>query len=462
LQKVKELLNKYSANQKPFVFVKTYGCQQNVSDSERIKGIFISMGCILTNIKEKADVIVFNTCAIRENAEHRVFGNLGQLKNLKNRNPNLLIIVCGCMTEQEHIGEKIRSIFPFVEVIFGTNFIGNLKDFIFESLRKRSLNLKKSIAENYNNLKLRRDCLSEEIPRQRDNKITAFVPIMYGCDNFCTYCIVPYVRGREVSRSIESIKKEVENLVNLGYKEIILLGQNVNSYGKDLGSSFTEVLREVTKIDGDFWVRFMTSHPKNITKDMIDEIASNEKICKSLHLPFQSGCDKVLYDMNRKYTRKEYLAIIDYAKLKIPDILFTSDVIVGFPSEIYDDFKETLSLVKTVKFSSLFTFIYSKRKGTLAYNMKDNVSCEEKAKWFSELLKLQRSISASIYSSFVDRNLKVLVKESRNKKNFGFAKTNGDLVVNLENYKEEFKGKFCIAKIIGFKERVLRGIVTSF
>lgn len=384
--------------------VRTYGCQQNVADSERIKGILSAMGCDFTENDDEADIIIFNTCAVREHAEDRVFGNVGQLKALKRQHPNLLIALCGCMMEQEHIAEKIYKSFPFVGLVFGTHALHKLPQMMYETVTTG----KRIIERGYDDGKIH-----EGIPLRRDGTFKGWLPIMYGCDNFCTYCIVPYVRGRERSRTPDIILSEAKEMVDSGFKEITLLGQNVNSYGKkglDVKTDFPSLLRSVAELDGDFWIRFMTSHPKDASKDMIDAIAENEKLCRHLHLPFQSGSDRILKLMNRHYDRAKYLEIVEYAKKKIPNLALTSDIIVGFPGETYDDFKQTLELVKEVEFASLFTFIYSPRVGTPAAKMDDPISHKQKTEWFAELLEVQEKISAKRCASMVGNTYRVLVE----------------------------------------------------
>ncbi|MDR0404654.1 MAG: tRNA (N6-isopentenyl adenosine(37)-C2)-methylthiotransferase MiaB [Oscillospiraceae bacterium] len=447
---IKKIINK----QKPLAFVGTYGCQQNVSDSEKIKALLLRMGYSFTKEKKDADLIVFNTCAVRESAELRVLGSIGVLKTLKKRNPKLVIAVCGCMTEQNHIKKKIVDTFPFVDIVIGTNSIFSLKNLIIESSTK---NHKKTINSVLQKISTRET--DENLSKYREDQTSAFVPIMHGCNNFCSYCIVPYVRGRESSRDPRAIKKEIEDLVENGCKCITLLGQNVNSYGKNLDHpiDFTELLRSITEISGDYWIRFMTSHPKDITKELIDEIAVNDKICKHIHLPFQSGSNRILKKMNRHYTREKYIKIAEYAKEKIPYLSLTSDVIVGFPSETYEDFKRTLSLVKSIRFSSLFTFIYSKRKGTPAADIEDPILHQEKLKWFEELLKIQKDISGEFCSKFVGKTEKILLKEDCQKA-LRIAKTNQNITVHLHNLQERnIPNGFFEAKLTGHKGQTLIG-----
>lgn len=442
------LLQRFNFNI-PKAFVKTYGCQQNVYDSEKIKGLLHKMGCNFVQTCEEADIIVFNTCAVRKNAEDRVFGNVGALKTLKKKNPHMIIALCGCMTEQEHIVNKIKETFPFVDLVFGTNYIRRFPDFIYEFLTHEKHLFKTKIDD---------DLLCEGLPIKRENKFKAFLPIMYGCDNFCSYCIVPYVRGREKSRASIAILNEFSQLVERGYKDITLLGQNVNSYGKHLDEdiNFAQLLKRLDSIPGDYWIRFMTSHPKDATRDLIDVMAEGEHICHHLHLPVQSGSNRILNLMNRRYTREKYLEIVYYLKEKIPDISITSDIIVGFPGETYDDFCETLSLVKEVEFSSLFTFIYSKREGTPAAEMEDSIPYEEKSAWFKELLELQNSLTGKICKRHIGKIVKVLVEgRSTNKKSLT-ARTQGNIIVDLSG-SNELIGKFVKVKITDVQGCFLKG-----
>lgn len=404
IELLSDILPLRARGDKPKAHVRTYGCQQNVADSERIKGILSSMGCDFTENDDEADIIIFNTCAVREHAEDRVFGNVGQLKALKRQHPNLLVALCGCMMEQEHIAEKIYKSFPFVGLVFGTHALHKLPQMMYETVTTG----RRVIERGYDDGKIH-----EGIPLRRDGTFKGWLPIMYGCDNFCTYCIVPHVRGRERSRTPDIILSEAKEMVNAGFKEITLLGQNVNSYGKkglDVKTDFPSLLRSVAEIDGDFWVRFMTSHPKDASKEMIDVIAENEKLCRHLHLPFQSGSDRILQRMNRHYDRAKYLEIVEYAKKKIPNLALTSDIIVGFPGETYEDFKQTLDLIREVEFASLFTFIYSPRVGTPAAKMDDPIPHRQKTEWFAELLEVQEKISAKRCASMVGNTYRVLVE----------------------------------------------------
>lgn len=402
-KRVKEILPRIYGGV-PKACINTYGCQQNVSDSERIKGILVSMGYELCEEAEEADFVLFNTCAVRAHAEDRVFGNIGAVKQIKKEKSNMLIAVSGCMAQQQIIADKVRTSYPYVDILFGTHAMHRLPEFIYKRLTGSGRIFE--ISEDNNDI-------VEGIPIHRDQTLKGWLPIMHGCNNFCTYCIVPYVRGREVSREKKDILAEAREMVEAGFKEIMLLGQNVNSYGKGLREevTFAELLREINAIEGDFRIRFMTSHPKDCTIELLDAIADCEKVERHLHLPFQSGSDRVLKEMNRRYNSEDYLNLIREAKKRIDGVTFTSDIIVGFPGETYDDFKETLRVVKEVEFASLFTFIYSARQGTPAASMPDPISREEKGKWFSELLKVQEDISKRNNEALVGKTFRVLCDE---------------------------------------------------
>lgn len=386
-EKVHTVLCARFGDKTPKAFVHTYGCQGNVADSEHIKGMLVEMGYELCNAPEEADIIIYNTCAIREHAEDRVFGNVGALKRLKSENPNLIIALCGCMVQQPHITEKLKESYPFVSLIFGTHVLHRLPELLSKILcsGKRVFCIDDSDG-----------VIAEGMPNSRDSGENAWLPIMYGCNNFCTYCIVPYVRGRERSRDPETVLFEAKQLINQGYKKLTLLGQNVNSYGKDseIGVDFSELLKRIDAIEGDFTFDFMTSHPRDCSERLIDTLASSKHFCGHLHLPVQSGNDRILKEMNRHYTRERYLELVHYAKEKMPDIDLTTDIIVGFPGETYEEFLDTVSLVKEVEYGSMFTFIFSPRNGTRAASMPDPVPKAEKSRWFSELLKVQEEIAA--------------------------------------------------------------------
>lgn len=386
----------------PLAYVRSFGCQLNVSDGEKIKGLLRKMGYGFTEDESEADLIILNTCAVRENAEDRVFGIVGSMKKLKELKPSLIIGITGCMTAQSHVAEKIRQSYPQVDFVLGTSAISGLPKLLLGCLNGERFAV--DISEY--------DDFSEEAEQVRESSCKASVPIMFGCNNFCTYCIVPYVRGRERSRRPEDIISEVAGLVRSGYKEIMLLGQNVNSYGKksSSGVDFPELLRRLNALDGDFRIRFMTSHPKDCTKELLDTMASCEKVARHLHLPFQSGSDRVLREMNRGYTAEQYIALTDYAKKVMPDISLTSDIIVGFPGETYEEFLQTLELIRRVEFTSLFTFIYSPREGTKAQKMPDPVPAPEKSAWFSQLLKTQEEIASRRSAAMVGKTYTVLIE----------------------------------------------------
>lgn len=362
-------------------FITTYGCQLNVHESEKLAGVLQKRGFLPADKLEDADIIVFNTCAIREGAEDRVFGNVGALKKLKKEHKEKIIAVCGCMTQQKAKAEKLYQVFPFIDIIFGTSNLHKFEEFL-DKKTKRLL----AYDEDFN-------LEGENMPFYRTSGENAWVNIMQGCNNFCTYCIVPHVRGRERSRPHEDILKEVKEAVNSGYKLITLLGQNVNSYGKDCGEiSFAELLTKVASIDGDFKIAFMTSHPKDLTSEVIDVVANNKKLLKEIHLPVQSGSNSVLERMNRKYTVEKYLSIIEEIKTKIPDVRITTDIIVGFPGETEEDFEKTCSLIRKVKYDGIFAFMFSVREGTVAEKMNDQVPFEIKNRRVNKILELEKEI----------------------------------------------------------------------
>lgn len=444
-----ELMSIRKRGDVPLAFVRTYGCQQNVADSERIKALLELAGFSFTDKPDDADFILFNTCAVREHAEDRVFGNVGALKNIKRKHPSVLIALCGCMVEQEHVANRIKQSFPFVGLVFGTNCLHEFPKLLYNSLQYGD----KTFLRGYTD-----DNVYEGIPVRHDGKFKGFLPIMYGCDNFCSYCIVPHVRGREKSRKPIDVINEAKTMIEAGYKDICLLGQNVNSYGKGLDekTDFAALLRELDKIDGDYWLRFMTSHPKDCSKELIDTIAQSKHISCHLHLPFQSGSDRILKLMNRRYTREKYLDIVNYAKERIPNLSLTSDIIVGFPGETYEDFSQTLSLVREVGFTSLFTFIYSRRKGTPAAQMPDVVTDDEKSKWFQELLSVQEEIAAQRCASMVGKTEKVLVEEKSNKEGILCGRTSGNIIVEFAA-DESIIGTFQNIKITKARNWILNG-----
>lgn len=386
----------------PLAYVHSYGCQGNVSDGEKLKGMLADMGYGFCDQAEQADLVLFNTCAIRENAEDRIFGNVGALKRWKAQSPKHKLLLCGCMMQQPHIVEKLKQSYPYVDLIFGTHVIHQLPELLLSVLQQHKRVFYTPESDGV---------IAEGLPIRRDGTLKAWVPIMYGCNNFCTYCIVPYVKGRERSRQPEAILAEVRQLVEQGYKEITLLGQNVNSYGKTLEHpiSFAQLLTQIDAIPGDFRIRFMTSHPKDATKELFDVMANSQKICHHLHLPVQCGSDRILQAMNRRYTVKQYLGLIDYARSVMPDISFTTDIIVGFPGETLEDFQGTMELLKKVRYDSLFSFIYSKRVGTKAASMPDDTPHSVKSDRLQQLLALQRTIGEEVLSEYVGKTLRILV-----------------------------------------------------
>ena len=449
MQLTAEIMEIRKRGEKPLAFIRTYGCQQNVADSEKIKGMLAKSGFDFTDTPDDADFILFNTCAVREHAEDRVFGNVGALKNLKRRHPQILIALCGCMMEEEHVANRIYNSFPFVGLVFGTHSLHHFPELLYRSLVDG-----KRVFERGNDDKM----IYEGFPVRRDGTFKGWLPIMYGCNNFCTYCIVPYVRGRERSRERDVILSEARDMISSGFKDITLLGQNVNSYGKTLQApvTFAELIREIDSIDGDYWLRFMTSHPKDCSKELIDAIAGGTHISKHLHLPFQSGSDRILKAMNRHYDRKKYLETINYAKERIDGVSLTSDIIVGFPGETYEDFKQTLSLIREVEFTSLFTFIFSPRKGTPAEKYDDPIPAEEKSKWFQELLDVQEEIAAKRCSAMVGQTERVLIESVKEKTGELNARTSGNIIVELEG-SPDLIGTFQNVKITQARNWILKG-----
>lgn len=450
---IKELLPKIFGKKKAFfAFVKTYGCQQNFADSEKICGILKDAGFGFTKDESKADLIVFNTCAIREHAENRFIGNLGNVKRLKNKNKNLVTVVCGCISQKAEIFEKIKNTFPFVNLVLGTDYFG-----VFPELLYKVLTTKETVYFN----QLGNSSICENVPVERVNRIKASVPIMYGCDNFCSYCVVPYVRGRERSRKSEKILIEVENLIKKGYREITLLGQNVNSYGKGLIEkiNFTGLLKKIDEIPGKYWVRFMTSHPKDITKELVDFIANSKHISQYIHLPVQSGNNRILKNMNRKYTREQYLEMVNYIKSRIPGVCLSTDIIVGFPGETEQEFLETVDLVKEVKYFLIYNFVFSKREGTVAAKIPDPVLYEEKVKRLNYLIKVQKSITDELFPKFVGTIQNVLVEKKSEDPGIFLARNSGNILVKIVSNKENILGEFVNVKIISCKRTYLVGEV---
>ena len=435
----------------PLALVDTYGCQQNEADSERLRGYLSEMGYAFTQSEAEADVIVLNTCAIREHAEQRVFGNLGALVHTKRRKPDQIVCVCGCMAQEKHVADKIRQSFRHVDLVFGTHALWRFPELLWRILSRRG---------RVFDIPDEAGSIAEGIPVRREGSVKAWVSIMYGCNNFCSYCIVPYVRGRERSRRPEDILAEVRQLAAEGYRDITLLGQNVNSYGRDLGLpgvDFAWLLEQVDAVPGDFLIRFMTSHPKDASERLFDVMARCEKVAPHLHLPFQAGNDRVLQAMNRRYTREHYLGLVRALRQRIPDIVLTSDVIVGFPGETTEEFEDTLKVLEEVRFDALFTFIYSPREGTPAARMPDPMSKEEKAANFQRLVDLQNAISAEKQAAYVGRTLRCLVDvlsdDPRHDLN---ARTPGGRLVHFSGDKA-LLGQFVDLKITGASTWALFG-----
>ena len=386
----------------PLALVDTFGCQQNVADGEVLMGMLREMGYELTRDENQADVILLNTCAIREHAEKRVYGHLGRLSHTKAAKPDQIICLCGCMAQQKVVADKVKNSYHHVDLVLGPQAEWRLPELLHEVYTK---NKRVFSIENEHGR------IAEDLPIVREGGVRAWVSIMYGCNNFCSYCIVPYVRGRERSRDPERIIDEVRELVADGFKEITLLGQNVNSYGKDLGTGydFADLLTDLDKIDGDYLIRFMSSQPKDATYKLFDAMAGCRHVAKQLHLPVQSGCDRVLRAMNRPYDVAKYLDLITYARRVMPDLVLTSDVIIGFPGETESEAMETVALVEKVRFDALFTFIFSPRPGTPAAKMDDPVPREEKQRWFDRLCAVQNGISEELHRQYVGQTLRCLV-----------------------------------------------------
>lgn len=431
--------------------VVTYGCQMNLHESEKISGILSGMGMSAVNVPENADVVVFNTCCIRDTAERRALGNIGKMKELKKKNKNLLIVVTGCMTQQNGFAENMKERYQYVDVILGTHNISDLENQIRIRLEKKKRVAAVLDTDGYID--------DETTPVTRTSFPNAWVNINYGCNNFCTYCIVPYVRGRERSRDMKSIISECEKLINDGYKEITLLGQNVNSYGNDVPDenvNFANLLREVAKIDGKFRIRFMTSHPKDLTEDVVKAIRDNDKICNNIHLPIQAGSNSVLKNMNRRYTREHYLGLIDMIRRYLPDCGITTDIMVGFPYETEEDFLDTMDIVEKVRFSTAFTFIYSVRKGTKAAEM-PQIPYEIKQNRIKRLIARQNEITEEISKDYVGNVYEILIEGMQEKKNgYVVGRTESGRLVSAKG-DESMIGEFKNVKITAVKNAQLLG-----
>jgi tRNA-2-methylthio-N6-dimethylallyladenosine synthase len=443
---IKKIVTRISPS--PTVFVHSFGCRQNVSDGNSLLGKILDMGFTQTDDVNSAALIIFNTCAVRENAEKKVYGILGELKHVKEKNPDVIIAVCGCMIQENHVAKFIENTYHHVDFCFGTFAYEKFPELLYNALTKNEF-----------------QCDNNEYPTDfqafnlyQDNLIKADVPIMYGCNNFCSYCVVPYVRGRERSREVSDILSDIRTLADNGFKEILLLGQNVNSFGNTLKPPvpFSTLLRQAAEIPGDFKLRFMSPHPKDMRKDLIDIIAEYPKICKSIHLPLQSGSNRILELMNRQYSRETYLEIVKYIRKKMPKCTISTDIIVGFPGETEYDFDETLSIMKEVKFHNIFSFIYSKRVGTKAADLPDYATAVEKTSRMTKLLTLQREIATAMYAEYVGKTLTVLFD--------GFSKTAGlingksdeNIIVEAPGPKEKL-GEYRKVKITNSHNWALEG-----
>ncbi|MBQ7225865.1 MAG: tRNA (N6-isopentenyl adenosine(37)-C2)-methylthiotransferase MiaB [Clostridia bacterium] len=438
-EQFKRGIREINKNKNLSAFVFTLGCQQNEADSERIRGVLREVGYSITEKEEEADLLMVNTCAIREHAERRALSIIGRFKHYKAKNPDIVIGVCGCMPAQAHRSEQLKRSYHYVDFAFGTSMLHRLPEFIFGALNKGKRRFL---------LDSEKPQIAEGLKIERESTYKAWVSIMYGCNNFCTYCIVPYVRGRERSRNMAEILAEVQGLADRGYRDITLLGQNVNSYGKDLEGKPTiaDLLNEISKIDGDFMIHLMTSHPRDASSEMIDALASNRHLAYHFHLPLQSGSDKILKKMNRHYDKARYLSIVEELRSKIKGVTFTTDIIVGFPGETEEDFLETMDIVKSVRFDSIFSFIYSPRKGTPAYDM-EQVPDEIKHERYDRLCNLQNEISNEINNTYVGKTVRVLVDgKSKNNENVYSSRTDGNKIVHFECARD-YTGTFQNVKI---------------
>ena len=434
----------------PLACVDTFGCQQNEADGQRLKGMLREMGFTLTAEPREADLVLLNTCAVREHAEQRVFGNLGILTHTKKENPEQIIGLCGCMAQEERVSRRVRESYRHVDLVFGPHALWRFPELLWQAYETKKRVF--SVEDQHG-------FIAEGLPVERDRGVRAWVSVMYGCNNFCSYCIVPYVRGRERSRDPEAVLAEVRELVEAGYKDITLLGQNVNSYGNDLERAydFSDLLEEINRIPGEYLIRFMSSHPKDATKKLFDTMARCRHVAKQLHLPFQSVNDRVLREMNRRYTRQQYLELVSYARSVMPGLVLTSDVIIGFPGETEAEAMDTVSLVEEIGFDALFTFIYSPRPGTRAAEMPDPVSRAEKQVWFDKLLAVQNARSASLHEAYVGKTLKVLVDGESGDPAFPLSsRTEGNRLVRLKG-DNSLIGQFTQVRITGSNTWALYG-----
>ena len=450
-----QIFDKVTADgRRPLAMVDTYGCQQNEADSEKLRGYLAMMGYGFTQDEFQADVIVVNTCAVREHAEMRVLGNVGALNHSKKARPGQIIAVCGCMVQQEHMAQKLKQSYPVVDLVFGPHELWRFPELLLQVMTKH----KRVFATEKND-----GVVAEGIPNKRDSGVKAWLSIMYGCNNFCSYCVVPYVRGRERSRRPEDVVAEAKELVAAGYKEITLLGQNVNSYGKDLGLDvdFSDLIRMINDIPGDFLIRFMTSHPKDATEKLFKTMAQCEKCAHQLHLPVQAGNDRILKVMNRGYTSEKYLAQVELARKYMPDLVLTTDIIVGFPNESEEEFEDTIKLVEQVRYDAMFTFIYSKRVGTPAAAMPDPYTREDKQRHFDRLTEVANRISGEKHKEYEGKTLRVLVDGETGRDEYNLSsRTNGGRLVHLKGDKALI-GRFVDVKITASNTWALYGEVVK-
>ena len=450
-----QIFDKVTADgHRPLAMVDTYGCQQNEADSEKLRGYLAMMGYGFTQDEFQADVIVVNTCAVREHAEMRVLGNVGALNHSKKARPGQIIAVCGCMVQQEHMAQKLKQSYPVVDLVFGPHELWRFPELLLQVMTKH----KRIFATEKND-----GVVAEGIPNKRDSGVKAWLSIMYGCNNFCSYCVVPYVRGRERSRRPEDVVAEARELVAAGYKEITLLGQNVNSYGKDLGLDvdFSDLIRMINDIPGDFLIRFMTSHPKDATEKLFKTMAECEKCAHQLHLPVQAGNDRILKVMNRGYTSEKYLAQVALARSYMPDLVLTTDIIVGFPNESEEEFEDTIKLVEQVRYDAMFTFIYSKRVGTPAASMPDPYTREDKQRHFDRLTEVANRISGEKHREYEGKTLRVLVDGETGRDEYNLSsRTNGGRLVHLKGDKALI-GRFVDVKITASNTWALYGEVVE-
>ena len=439
-----------AGDRRPLAMVDTYGCQQNVADSQRMMGMLREMGCGFTQDPRLADIILVNTCAIRENAEKKVFGVVGQLVHVKEERPECVICLCGCMAQRPEVAEKIRASYRHVDLVFGPQALWRLPELLYGVYTEKKRVF--SVADEHGSI-------AEGLPVVRESGVKAWVSIMYGCNNFCSYCIVPYVRGRERSRNPADILAEIRQLAEAGCREITLLGQNVNSYGKDLDEpmDFAGLLEEIDRIPGEYLIRFMTSHPKDADRRLFDVMAKSAHVARQLHLPVQSGSSRVLKAMNRGYTREQYLEKVRYARQVMPDLVLTSDIIIGFPGETEAEAMETVSLIEEVRYDALFTFIYSPRPGTPAAQMPDPVSRAEKQVWFDKLLDAQNRISGELHREYVGKRLTVLVDGESGDPQWPLSgRTHGGRLVHLKG-EASLIGRYAEVNITGSNTWALFG-----